>query len=85
MRLIALYPILYLSKQYSVGDELPANDSKMLEAWLEAGTAKWQNEKTEDDTFASATSTVAEAGFEGDSAQVEGELVGKVPKRKNEK
>ena len=69
MRLIALYPILYLSKQYSVGDELPANDSK----------------KTEDDTFASATSTVAEAGFEGDSAQVEGELVGKVLKRKNEK
>ena len=37
-KLIATYPILYLSKQYEVGDELPANDPKMVEAWLEAKT-----------------------------------------------
>lgn len=42
-KLIAIYPILYLSKQYEVGDELPANDLKMVEAWLDAETAEWKS------------------------------------------
>jgi hypothetical protein len=40
MKIIATHPILYLSKQYKVGDELPANDHEMVEAWLKAKTAK---------------------------------------------
>ena len=40
MKIIAIHPILYLSKQYKVGDELPANDHEMVEAWLKAKTAK---------------------------------------------
>ena len=39
--LTALYPILYLSHQYKVGEELPANDPGMVEAWTAAGTAAW--------------------------------------------
>ena len=41
-RLIATYPILYLATQYAVGDEIPASNPKMVEAWLNAGTAEWR-------------------------------------------
>ena len=40
-RLIALRPVLYLSKQYSIGDELPVNDAPMVDAWIRAKSAKW--------------------------------------------
>lgn len=40
-RLIAIYPILYESRQYKVGEQLPANNHEMTEAWINAGTAKW--------------------------------------------
>ena len=43
-RLIALYPILYHSTQYKVGEELPANNPEMLEAWIKAGTAGWEKD-----------------------------------------
>ena len=39
--LTAVYPILYLSRQYKVGEALPANDPAMAEAWIAAGTAVW--------------------------------------------
>ena len=37
--LTAICPILYLSRQYRVGEELPANAPGMVEAWTVAGTA----------------------------------------------
>lgn len=40
-KLIAKYPILYLSKQYDIGEELVANNPEMVKAWLDAGTAEW--------------------------------------------
>lgn len=40
--LIATLPILYLSKQYKAGDLLPLNNQEMVAAWLEAGSAVWQ-------------------------------------------
>lgn len=40
--LIAIYPILYHSHQYKIGNTLPANDPEMVKAWLDAGTAKWE-------------------------------------------
>ena len=94
-KLIATYPILYLSKQYEVGDELPANDPKMVKAWLEAKTAVWKDSSsdTEEDSDtekaeaeelppALATPASAEAGVEGSAvnAETEDNLVGKVPK-----
>lgn len=39
--LTAVYPILYLSRQYKIGEALPANDPAMAEAWIAAGTAVW--------------------------------------------
>lgn len=41
-RLVALTPILYLTHQYKIGDELPTNNLQMVSLWLEAGTAKWK-------------------------------------------
>lgn len=40
-KLIALVPILYLSKLYSRGETLPAGDTVMVEAWIENNSAKW--------------------------------------------
>lgn len=80
MKLIATYPILYQSTQYEVGQSLPANDQSMVQAWLDAGTAKWQQEETT--PAAKAKPVTAEPGLAGQSANGEtaDSLVGKVPK-----
>ena len=88
-KLIAKYPILYLSKQYEVGDELIANDPDMVAAWIDADTAEWiddeesvdQAEVTEN-AVASATPASAEAGLAGEvTGEEDGDdLVGKIPK-----
>ena len=44
MSLVALRPILYRSTQYKEGDVLPADDPKMVEAWVDAGSAGWADE-----------------------------------------
>lgn len=94
VKLIAKYPILYLSKQYDIGDELIANNPEMVSAWIEAGTAEWveESEPDADDTvdgksedelpLATATPVVAEAGLAGDAigSETEENLVGKIPK-----
>ena len=43
-KLIALYPILYQSKQYSIGEELPTNNNEMIEKWVKGSSAKWIEE-----------------------------------------
>jgi len=43
--LTALRPILYLARQYKVGDSLPVNNQEMVEAWIEAGSAEWREKK----------------------------------------
>ena len=47
MKLIAIYPILYRSHQYEIGEELPADDSEMVQAWLDAKTAIWQDDASQ--------------------------------------
>lgn len=93
-KLIAKYPILYLSKQYDIGEELVANNPEMVKAWLDAGTAEWveDEESVSDGTTdeksgeelppAKATPVVAEAGLAGDAvgAETDENLVGKIPK-----
>lgn len=66
MRLIAQYPILFESKQYKVGDELPASNQEMVNAWLEAGTAK-RKEDTEEKQPAKAKEVSAQAGLTGNA------------------
>lgn len=47
MKLIATTPILYFAHQYQIGDELPLRDQVMVNAWLNAGTAKWLDDNQE--------------------------------------
>ena len=94
MRLIAKHPILYLTGQYAIGDELPANDPLMVEAWLVAKTAAWEAEPGDEEfedaeapaeeitEVASATSVTAQPGLPGVAVNGETEenLVGRIPK-----
>lgn len=77
----ALYPILYLSHQYKVGDALPTNDPGMMEAWLSAGTAAWIRSAG---GSPKAKPRTAEPGLPGRAVSSEAEdgddLTGKVPK-----
>ena len=86
-KLVAMYPILYLSRQYKVGEILPANNHDMVEAWLEAGTAKWIADET--NNKAKAQPRTAEPGQPGEAVASESEdgdnLVGKVPKNSSRK
>ncbi len=79
--LTAIYPILYLSHQYKVGEELPANNPEMVEAWTAAGTAAWLPVK---EPAVKAKPRTAEPGLPGQAAVSESEdgdnLAGKVPK-----
>ncbi len=79
--LTAICPILYLSHQYKVGEELPANDPGMVEAWTAAGTAAWLPVK---EPAAKAKPRTAEPGLPGQAAFSESEdgdnLAGKIPK-----
>jgi hypothetical protein len=80
MKLIATYPILYQSTQYEVGQTLPTHDTVMVQAWLDAGTAVWQEDEMSKP--AKARPVTAETGLAGESANSETpeNLVGKVPK-----
>ncbi|MCM1412527.1 MAG: hypothetical protein NC305_18585 [Lachnospiraceae bacterium] len=79
--LTAICPILYLSHQYKVGEELPANDPGMVEAWTAAGTAAWLPVR---EPAAKAKPRTAEPGLPGQAAVSESEdgdnLAGKIPK-----
>lgn len=78
--LIAVYPILYLSHQYKVGDRLPANDPDMVQAWLDAGTAAWRSAAV---VRPKARPVTAEPGLPGQAAcsgAGDGDnLAGKIP------
>lgn len=42
-RLIAQRPIQYMGRTYEAGAPVPAGDPRMVEAWLEAGSAAWSD------------------------------------------
>lgn len=79
--LIAIYPILYHSTQYKVGQILPANDQKMVQAWIKAGTAEWRDDSEKKEKPVQAKPVTAEPGLAGESGNGESadNLVGKVP------
>ena len=84
--LVALYPILYHSHQYKIGEELPVNDADMVAAWIEAGTAKWTDGDEPEPEAVKAVPKTAEPGRTGQASsgsETDGDdLVGKVPKTK---
>lgn len=81
--LTAQKSILFESKLYDPGDELPTKNADMTEAWLAAGTAVWIDDETVS-TKAKARPRTAEPGQPGAAVASESEdgdnLAGKVPK-----
>lgn len=47
-KLIAKHPVLYLGRMYDAGDTLPANDQKMVTAWLNAKSAEWGGQEAQE-------------------------------------
>lgn len=47
-KLIAKRPVLYLGRMYDAGDTLPANDQKMVTAWLNAKSAEWGRQEAKE-------------------------------------
>ena len=47
-KLIAKRSVLYLGRMYDAGDPLPANDQKMVTAWLNAKSAAWDGQEAEE-------------------------------------
>lgn len=93
-KLIANNHILYLSHQYKPGDELPPNNQEMVDAWIEAKTAHWDGDSTEESpedindeiSEVQAKLVTAEPGMVGvDSTTGEEKLIGKVEKGKGKK
>ena len=87
-RLTAKTSILFESKMYKPGEELPVKNPAMVEAWLAAGTAVFiDDEQTK--TPAKARPRTAEPGQPGVAVHSESEngenLVGKVPKTNSRK
>ncbi len=82
-KLIATAHILYLSKQYKPGQELPQNNQEMVNLWVEAGTAKYAEEENVKQT-AKARSVTAPVGRTGKSIPKtsEDDLIGKPPRKK---
>lgn len=83
-KLVATRLILYRSRLYDAEDELPADDTEMVEAWLKYGSAKWVSKEPEA-VMPKAEMKSAEPGLlgktENGEKDVDGNnLVGKVPK-----
>lgn len=47
-KLIAKRPVLYLGRMYDPGDTLPANDQRMVTAWLNAKSAAWSGQEAQE-------------------------------------
>ena len=84
-RLVARVPVLYLSRQYKVGDELPVGDADMVQAWLDAKSAVYASGEAK--KAPTAKPATAEPGLPGKAAASEtgDDLVGKVPKTNSRK
>lgn len=82
-KLIAKRPVLYLGRTYQAGDALPANDERMVAAWLRAKTAAWSDQEatratetadsTEDTKGKETAENASQEAVEGhlDAAQLE--------------
>ena len=79
--LTAKRAVLYQGRMYEPGDALPAGDSKMVEAWLEAESAEWTGEDQEPAQEAqggpgtdNGTQEEGQGAAEGTQAVVDGHL-----------
>ena len=63
-KLIAKRSVLYLGRMYDAGDTPPANDQKMVTAWLNAKSAAWDGQEAEE-----RRQEVQEAAGQADGSQ----------------
>ena len=73
--LTAKRAVLYQGRMYEPGDTLPAGDSRMVEAWLQAESAAWTGEAEEPATEApegTKDATEAPEGNQGTTEAPEG-------------
>lgn len=72
-KLIAKRPVLYLGRMYDAGDTLPANDQKMVTAWLNAKSAEWGRQEAQERRQEAQESAEQADGSQGSQEQNEGQ------------
>jgi len=72
-RLTAQRPILYGGRMYQAGDTLPANDQKMVTAWLNAKSAEWDGQEAEECRQEAQEGAKQADGSQGSQEQNEGQ------------
>lgn len=72
-KLIAKRPVLYLGRMYDAGDTLPANDQKMVTAWLNAKSAEWGSQEAQESRQEAQESAEQADGSQGSQEQNEGQ------------
>lgn len=72
-KLIAKRPVLYLGRMYDKGDTLPANDQKMVTAWLNAKSAEWDGQEAEECRQEAQEGAKQADGSQGSQEQNEGQ------------
>ena len=81
MTLKATRPVLLCNTQYEAGDTLPADNDRLVEAWLEAGSAVWKDEEqAAPEEPAKAVPVTAPPGQPGLSSDGDPDaLIGRIP------
>lgn len=72
-KLIAKRPVLHLGRMYDAGDTLPANDQKMVTAWLNAKSAEWGGQEAQESRQEAQESAEQADGSQGSQEQNEGQ------------
>lgn len=72
-KLIAKRPVLYLGRMYDAGDTLPANDQKMVTAWMNAKSAEWGGQEAQESRQEAQESAEQADGSQGSQEQNEGQ------------
>ena len=72
-KLIAKRPVLYMGRMYDAGDTLPANDQKMVTAWLNAKSAEWGGQEAQESRQEAQESAGQADGSQGSQEQNEGQ------------
>ena len=72
-KLIAKRPVLYLGRMYDPGDTLPANDQRMVTAWLNARSAAWSGQEPQESRQEAQESDKQTDGSQGNQEQNEGQ------------
>lgn len=85
MILVAVSSILYQSKQYYPGDELPSN-CDMVDAWIRSGSAVWEKNGSRPVAVKAKLATKI-PGLVGDAVNSDAHdnLIGRVPQTEKRK